>query len=486
MRRDHHHRGTSRGRKRGLAAALLLGLTLEATPPRAEETPMPSSAAEAEKALETRRKDLEATEKRGREIASDVDAMAKEREELKKRLIETAALEQQSEAQMSAIEQRLTSLGADEQKIRASLSSREGQIAKLLAALQRMGRNPPPVMITRREDALKMVRSAMLLATAFPELRKGAAELTEKLDGLMKVMADQRAESDKLKAEAERHTVARTRLASLLETKNKSLTDRQGELAKVRQAAAEYSKSVTDLNELIGKLGAEVAKDPKVAEYDKKSAAEVAAVMPPPDVAKPPDQPAETPEKPATEPKMKGPVVELAPTGGGLAPGSAGRIEPAIPFQLAKGKLPLPAQGRRVLSYGDKTQLGGTSKGIVIETRFEARITSPCDGWVVYAGEFRSYGQLLIINAGGGYHVLVAGMSEINVQPGQFVLAAEPIGAMNGPPRTAQLAVQGAGMGVSQGTAAASSPILYVEFRKDSQPVDPDPWWVASTKKVQD
>jgi murein hydrolase activator len=100
-------------------------------------------------------------------------------------------------------------------------------------------------------------------------------------------------------------------------------------------------------------------------------------------------------------------------------------------------------------------------------------VTSPCDGWIVYAGEFRSYGQLLIINAGGGYHVLLAGLSQIDVQPGQFVLAAEPVGTMNGWSMQAQPA------------AVNNAPVLYVEFRKDGTPIDPDPWWVSGHQKVQ-
>jgi septal ring factor EnvC (AmiA/AmiB activator) len=126
-----------------------------------------------------------------------------------------------------------------------------------------------------------------------------------------------------------------------------------------------------------------------------------------------------------------------------------------------------------VLSFGDKTQYGGQSKGIVIETRSSAQITSPCDGWIVYAGEFRSYGQLLIINAGGGYHVLLAGLSQIDVQPGQFVLAAEPVGTMTGTPKSAPASNQ------------SSNPVLYVEFRKDGDPINPDPWWVESQQKAQ-
>jgi septal ring factor EnvC (AmiA/AmiB activator) len=163
-------------------------------------------------------------------------------------------------------------------------------------------------------------------------------------------------------------------------------------------------------------------------------------------------------------------VVELSP---GATLGSPGRIKPEIAFSDANGRLPMPAQGRQVLGFGEKTQFGGQSKGIVLETRQGAQVTSPCDGWIVYAGEFRSYGQLLIINAGGGYHVLLAGLSQIDVQPGQFVLAAEPVGTMSGWAQQAQPA------------AANNAPVLYVEFRKDGRPIDPDPWWVAGHRKVQ-
>ena len=86
------------------------------------------------------------------------------------------------------------------------------------------------------------------------------------------------------------------------------------------------------------------------------------------------------------------------------------------------------------------TRAGSTLKGISLQTRGEARITAPADGWVVYAGAFRSYGQLLIINAGGGYHILLAGMSRIDVGLGQFVLAGEPIAEMG---NTAESASRG-------------------------------------------
>ena len=83
---------------------------------------------------------------------------------------------------------------------------------------------------------------------------------------------------------------------------------------------------------------------------------------------------------------------------------------------------------------------------------------------MVYAGPFRNYGQLLILNAGGGYHVLLAGMDRISVDLGQFVLTGEPV------------AVMGSGSQIAATLATGSSqPVLYVEFRKDGTPVDPRP-----------
>jgi septal ring factor EnvC (AmiA/AmiB activator) len=468
------------------AAVCLLGVSLHA-----ENTPPPASVEEANKKLEQRRTELENVEKRQRELQQDLSGIAAERKDINARLLETAALVQRSEAQLTAIEGRLTELDSQEKLLRGSLAQRRGQIAKLLAALQRMGRNPPPVIITRREDALQMVRSAMLIATTFPEMRTQALALATKLNDLVRIMGDIRSEGDKLKAETARLNETRTRLASLLETKKQNLTERQTELKQVRQAATEISKNVNDLSDLITKLDQEVSKSTSLGEFNKETEQKAAAATPPPTAQ--PGEPAPQPSRPndlalnvppAAKPSDPS-VVELAPTGASLVPGSPNRIKPAIPFIEAKGRLALPAQGRRVLSYGDKTQYGGTSKGLVIETRYAAQVTSPCDGWIVYAGEFRSYGQLLIMNAGGGYHVLMAGLSQIDVQPGQFVLASEPVGTMSGAPRTAQLAVQPTGAGTGSASPQSNSPVIYVEFRRDGQPIDPDPWWVSSHQKVQ-
>jgi len=341
-----------------------------------------------------------------------------------------------------------------------------------------MGRNPPPVMITKREDALSMVRSAMMLATAFPQLREQALALAGRLNELARVMDDIRTEGDKLKVESARLEDTRTRLAQLMESKRQSFAERQGELDRVRKEASEISRNVADLNELIVRLDKAVAantgqKPQAVADQgvpaETTSRLEVAALPeskgPAPDGSIVADSIKKSPSSPVT--------VELAPKGTQLASLNPGRMKPQIPFHDAKGSILLPVQGRRVLAFGDKTQYGGQSKGLVLETRHGAQVTSPCDGWIVFAGEFRTFGQLLIINAGDGYHILLAGLSQIDVPLGQFVLSGEPVGVMTAAPKG------------QKGAAQGNAPVLYVEFRKDNKPIDPESWWAAGPQKVQ-
>ena len=187
----------------------------------------PANPEDARKQLESDRGRLEATQRRSKEIQAEMDKLAAERERINSRLVETGKLIQQSEAQLSLIESRLGDLEAQERQIRGSLEERHGSISSLLAAMQRMGRNPPPVMVTQREDALSMVRSAMLLAAAFPELRGEAAALSERLNALIGIMTSIRSEGEKLKAETTRLNDARLRLAGLQESKRQSLAERQ-------------------------------------------------------------------------------------------------------------------------------------------------------------------------------------------------------------------------------------------------------------------
>lgn len=424
---------------------------------------------DAQRRLEETKEQLEARRRAEQSLASDVASMKAERERLNQSLRETARLIQKSEAQLTAIEARQGELEAQERLLRGSLAQRHDQILKLLAALQRMGHNPPPAIITRREDALKMVRSAQMIATLFPGMRRQALDLATQLEDLARVMAEIKSEGDKLKAETARLSESQIRLSQLNEARRQSLAERQADLDQIRKEAAEIARNATELSELISKMDravtAHVGQDTaRPAEPQKPATApERQAALPP----QPAGPAAKAPDRQST-------AIEIAPKGNQIAGLDPGQMKPALPFSQAKGQLQLPAQGRRILAFGDKTQNDSRSKGIVLETRHGAQVTAPSDGTVVYAGEFRSFGQLLIVNAGDGYHILLAGLSQIEVQLGEFVLAGQPIGVMPAPPKG------------SKAKGAEIAPVLYVEFRKDGAPISSDPWWFQeSSKKVQ-
>lgn len=133
--------------------------------------------------------------------------------------------------------------------------------------------------------------------------------------------------------------------------------------------------------------------------------------------------------------------------------------------------VPLPVSGTFTSRFGEEDSTGAALKGDILRTQSGAIVTSPADGTVLYAGPFRSYGQLLILDPGDDYHIVLAGMDRLNVKLGQRVLAGEPVGLM-GEARLASIAA---------GPMDGSERELYVEFRKDGTPVDPRRWWARET-----
>jgi septal ring factor EnvC (AmiA/AmiB activator) len=413
---------------------------------------------EAKKRLDETEKELQSSRVKAQGLTKDIAALAEERARLNSELIEAGKRVQASEAKLSETEGKLAELTEQVNVIQSSITERKEAIVKMLSAMQRIGRTPPPAIVTRRDDALAVVRGAMLLAEVFPELKYQADNLSKELKGLVALENDIRTQRDQEKNETDQLTAERARLDRLLEEKKSKQADGEAELVTLKQSAEELAAEVTSLNELIERLDVKIAKA-EVAQYDAEIAAEKALRA---------RLRLEVMATPANEK-----VVEIKPEETKVAFASPDRLKPAMPFERAKGTLRLPAQGRQLKGFGDPDAAGTALKGISLQTREEARIIAPADGWVVYAGPFRSYGQLLIINAGGGYHILLAGMSRIDVSLGHFVLAGEPIAEMGGSATS------------SIGGDESSSPVLYVEFRKDGRPIDPGPWWAAASGKVQ-
>jgi septal ring factor EnvC (AmiA/AmiB activator) len=406
----------------------------------AESTPQ--TAARSPDAIKQREQELEAARAQQKSAAqlqqklkADIAAIGQDRSKLNAQLIDIAAQVRGIETRIGEAEARLRPLDTREQQIRGSLDSRRAEVVEVLAALQRAGRRAPPALLVRPEDALQSLRTAMLLGSVVPELRVRAEKLAGDLSELIALRKAIASERDHLAVDRDKLSEDQTRLAALVDERQRKQSAIEKDMEVEGARAVALSRQVDSLQGLIGKM-----------EQDLKSAAKAAAA-------------ASLQGAPAT--------LNGRPNLGGLK--DPARLSPAIAFASAKGLFALPVNGVKMREFGGSDGAGGVEKGISLAARAGAQVTTPCDGWVVYAGPFRSYGQLLILNAGGGYHVLIAGMERISVNIGQFVLTGEPVATMGTKSQVASILA-----------ANASQPVLYIEFRKDGTPIDPGPWWAAN------
>lgn len=423
-----------------------------------QRTPARNPAASNPAAGATKQRDQEldsirAEQRKSSEIeqrlGTESEKIADERRRLNQSLVAAAGRIRATEERVATMEIHLRQLDSNEADIRKSLEGRRTLIAEILAALQRIGHRPPPAVFVGASDAVETLRTAMSLEAVLPEMRTEANKLQGELAGLAQIKAAKASERSGLARELAELGIMQKSMASLIDERQTRQTEIEQAIAAERQRAVMLSRQVDNLKDLIGKL-----------EPTSDGAKRGTRGSP----------------RPGEEPK--------APNAGrsGLsALNDPNRMGPAIAFVSAKGRLSLPVNGVRIREFGASDGAGGTEKGISIATRPGAQVTAPSDGWVVYAAPYRSYGQLLILNVGGGYHVLLAGMERITVDPGQFVLTGEPVAVMGSGTRVASVSAAG-----SSSAIGSPQPVLYIEFRKDGTPVDSSPWWaVTANEKVR-
>lgn len=426
----------------GLGASLLGASLAQAQ----TATPVPQTAAVSPETIKQREQELEAARVRQKsaeeaqaKLKAEITSLGQDRTQLNQQLIDTAANVRTVETKIDEAEARLKTLNGREQAMRTSLDSRRADIVEVLAALQRAGRRTPPALLVRPEDALQSLRTAMLLGAVVPELRGRAEKIAGEIGELVALRKTIAGERDQLASDRDRVRNDQTRLTALVDERQRQQAAREKDLDAENSRAIALSRQVGDLQGLIAKMEQDLQSAAKAAEKAAEAAKQAEAKA----------------------------AANVKPGPGAFKDRS--RTTPAMAFAAARGLLPLPVNGNKIRDFGGSDGLGGVQKGISLVTKPGSQVTTPCDGWVVYAGPFRSYGQLLILNAGGGYHVLIAGMERISVNIGQFVLTGEPVATMG---TTSQVA--------SILATNASQPVLYVEFRKDGTPIDPGPWWATN------
>ena len=441
-----------------LAMALATGLTTGLTTgPAVAQTARTEALEAVERALE---EDRGAAESLGREA----EKLKLEIRALRADSIAAARQAQEHEARLSDIETRLGELEREEAVKLADLQERRMQLTGTLAALQRIALMPADALIVAPGSMVQTVRSAMLLRVAIPAIESRAAVLRRELDELAKLrrrIAVQRGEeattSEALEAEREH-------IAALIRRKSAARAATTAEQRAAQERARRLAAEAKDLRDLLARIEREARK------RAEREARELAARQAREKAEREAQELAEGQAREMAEQEARELAERQAREAADRAPAEATRLALARPdhirpFPDAPASLRIPARGRVVLRYGQSRADQVASKGISIRARGGAQVVAPYDGQVVYAGPFRRYGQILIIEHGGRYHTLLAGLDRIHAVVGQWLLAGEPVGVLGSP--------------------QSGDPELYFELRRAGQPINPLPWLATTGDKVR-
>lgn len=340
---------------------------------------------------------IRAAESEHKKLREKARAVQQEILNVRRKMVSAAGSIQEQEESLDRLEQKLKEFEDQQTFMKNRLEVRKMQRVRVLAALQNLAWKPTEALLAQPMPPQDTLRSALLLREAVPRLEYSTEGLRKDLLKIASLTTAIRAQYAQIKTMAKRLEAKRRNMNVLIEKKTKLQSTFASESSRAKEKASSLARQASDLKDLLERLDAESARQKKLRN------------------------------------------TMGVPTGA---------------FMAARGNIPYPVKGNIIKKYGAPTDGGLSSKGITVQTRPNAQVISPYDGTVLFAGPFRGYGELLIIEHGDGYHTLLAGIGRLDTSVGQSLLAGEPVGIM----------------------VADSNPSLYIEIRKNGQPVNPATW----------
>ncbi len=372
--------------------------------------------------LEQIERQIESQQQERQILDSERRALDRGVSSLRRNLIRAARTAQEHETLLNHLEEKLPELEARSKMRTAALQKQNHQMTETLIALERLSRNPAQALLLSDATPVNIIRSAILLRAAIPALQARALGLKNDLSEIQSTRTELKDQLRKINSASRMLIFEQNRLNALMGHRavERRRMLRQTEAADARLAA--LNQKAQSLRELFSNFAKE--QHIKSAEPNGKHA------------------------------------ISLQHSAAAQATQGAGQDI----RNLNRGTMTLPARGRVIEQYGQNTTTGSSSKGASFRTRYSAQVVAPFDGRVVFAGPFKGYGQILIIQHGDAYHTLLAGMRRVDVNLGQRLLTGEPVGVMGTQ---------------KEGTR------LYVEVRRKGQPVNPLPWFTATNDRVR-
>ncbi|MBR5482895.1 MAG: peptidoglycan DD-metalloendopeptidase family protein [Alphaproteobacteria bacterium] len=385
------------------------------------------------------KQDLEYVQQQVREESSkhkklqqQADKISREMKQINNLMIKKAKQIQNVEEKTSLMEKEIIKLQKDLKEAEEAFLSEDKKLITNLYALQNLAQKPTEALFVQPLTPVEIVRSAMLLRETVPFLATEAAIIRKELNKI----------NDK-KQKIERQIVKISRSKRELENERAKMKDLRAQKSAMMKKISNQTKETQNKIKQLADQAKDIKELLEKLEKERKARATLEAERR--EKARREREELEAYRKERDYSSSKDDLIKSQPEF---------IKETGKAFAKAKGKLSKPAMGGIVIAYGQETSKGVTSKGISIKTRSQAQVVSPYDGSVIFAGPFRGYGKLIIIEHGEGYMSLLAGMNEIECEVGQMLLAGEPVGQM----------------------PDDNNSNLYMELRKDNKPIDPEAW----------
>jgi murein hydrolase activator len=352
-------------------------------------------------------KALEETRLSEERTRAERDRAAADTVSLREQLVVNAKTIQDIEAALAQTEAALPELNRKVIALEAEFARDRAKVAGLLAVIQRLDADVPPALVVKPEDSLAAARGAMQLGAVLPALHAQAAALSKQLKTLEEARGNQAAKVAEQQVQAEALRNARKELDRLLELRRKEQETAGQKLSELQGITQQIAKSTVDLKGLMER------------------------------------------------------IASLRSTSGTAQNRIVGAED--TPLGTVTLRLPVAGKGEPGDPSGPLAGAGQRKAGLWFESAAGSQAVAPADSQVLFSGPYQNFGQVLILEMNGGYHLILAGLGRIDVRIGDRVLAGEPVGTLSN----------------------AMPARLYLELRRNGQIMDPAPWLGAELRKAK-
>lgn len=357
--------------------------------------------------------DRAAAEQRSNRLEAEAEAAEDEADKASRGAAALAARIQQAEAGIAAAQAQMELIENRRRQLREELGREQRPVIELTAALQQFSRRPLTLSVLRPGSVKDVVYLRALLSSAVPEVQDRTSDLRDRITRSRELQEKAGKTAAALRAEEVQLNEGLKRLHAM-ETRHRLASRRAGGNAtREAERALALAERARDLDGLVGELD-------RAGELRRRLAA-----LPGPSLR---------PESPET--------AQLARDERPAGDGAVSTAAPPAPYVL-------PVTGRVVAGFGAPISIG-YSQGVTFAPRENAVVIAPSAGRVAFAGPYRGYGRIVIIEHAGGWTSLITGLTRIDVDVGEDLVGGAPLGV-----------------------AGADRPSVTLELRRGADPINP-------------